>query len=93
MTTIGSIDLAPAGLELTPFTKVNGIRRGELTPLLLLFSWSFCQAGFTGQQHIRLHCDNCIFIMKKTIQTQFHKEKKEKRKKHPQIQRTQFSEY
>lgn len=53
-----------------------GRRRGELTPLLLLFSWSFCQAGFTGQQPIRLHCDNCIFAMKKKIQTQFHKEKK-----------------
>lgn len=53
-----------------------GRRRSELTPLLLLFSWSFCQAGFTGQQPIRLHCDNCIFAMKKKIQTQFHKEKK-----------------
>lgn len=51
-------------------------RRGELTPLLLLlFSWSFCQAGFTGQQPIRLHCDNCIFVMKKKYKLNFIRKK------------------
>lgn len=48
--------------------------------LLLLFSWSFCQSGFTGQQPIRLHCDNCIFVMEKRNKLNFIKRKKKKPK-------------
>lgn len=51
-------------------------RTRELTPLLLLFSWSFFQAGFTGQQHIRWHCDNCIIVIKKKYKLNFVKRKK-----------------
>lgn len=47
--------------------------------------WSFCQAGFTGQQHIRLHCDNCIFIMKKKYKLNFVRKKKK-----TQIQKYSF---
>lgn len=74
---------ATASVELTPFTRWMGWRRGELTPLLLLlFSWSFCQAGFTGQQPVRLHCDNCIFVMgKKKYKLNFIKKKKSQNQK------------
>lgn len=58
-----------------PFTELNGPKKDELTPLLLLLlSGSFCQAGVTGSSPSG-YIVNCIFIMEKKYKLNFIKKK------------------